>query len=612
MMLIRFTILIWLLPGVWALAQMRQVVTYYDQARTQVREKYAISNTKPPVLQGAYERFYANGRLQAKGMYRQGLPEGQWEYFYENGRPKMAGQLHRNKKNGFWKYYFENGQPQMEGSLRDDRRTGHWKYYYESGNPKSEGDFADDQKNGSWLYFYEDGRKKAEGSFIHDKGWYREYYTSGKMRMEGLLVKGKSDSTWRYYHENGKLKATGTEKNGIRENSWRFYDENEMLLQEGDYKNGIPEGKWRFYHPNGKIAVEGQKTAGKEDGIWNLFYTSGAARGMLNYNRPDGNYEEYYENGKLKARGTIQNDLHEGIWQYFYEDDGTQEGRCEFVAGKGLYKGIYKDGKPRMEGRLENDRRVGRWTLYQPDGSIAGYYEAFYDQQLPTSARSDSTVTADTLNRSTMPYKKPSLRLPKRRNWHFVTKPNEYRAFIVGLNPIALFWRRNPSLPLSVEYYMHERLGYEVTATIYRQPFFTSNAAITLNENYSRGFSLGLKQKFYQADGDWGMFYVAHEIRFTGINHQANILDLNLSRLTIRATETRYEYSFMAGTRILDDPSRKTRKLTLDAFAGADIAYRHYSPQWSNRPEWDAIFSEVPKRNFLLTLRLGVMLGYTF
>ncbi len=608
-----FFLWLWLLPcsAVWA--QTRQVTTYYDQSRTQIKEKYFVTHTKPVVLQGAYKSFYTSGRLRATGFYQKGTPDGKWDYYYENGHLKMSGYLKQNQKNGAWNYYFENGQPQMVGLLQNNARTGHWKYYYESGNLKSEGSFQNDLKNGTWQYFYEDGRKKAEGTFANDNGRYREYYASGTVRMEGRLLDGKSDSLWRYYHENGKLKCSGIEKNGVREDTWLFFDENETLIQEGEYQNGIPNGKWHHYHPNGRIAAEGQKKVGKEEGVWNLFYSNGAARGSLNYAQTDENYREYHENGKLKAKGTIRNHLYEGKWEYFSEEDGTLEGRCEFVSGRGLYKGMYKDGKPRMEGRLENDRRVGRWILYKPDGVVAGYYEAFYNQDVPAFVPQENIVTADTtLSRNLLPYNKPSLRLPKKRNWHFIAKSNEYRAFIVAINPLAMLWQPRPSLPLSFEYYMHERLGYEITATVYRDPFFVGNCAIAYNDNFSRGLSLGVKQKFYQPDGNWGMLYVAHEIRFTGINHLANVADISLPRLTIRASETRYEYSVLVGSRLLPDPSRKGKRFTLDGFAGAGIAYRYYVPQWSNRTDWDVIFRDVPKSNFLFTLRLGIMAGYAF
>ncbi|MDJ1484495.1 toxin-antitoxin system YwqK family antitoxin [Cytophagaceae bacterium YF14B1] len=600
-------------------AQTKQVITYYDKGKEHVKEKYTISNTKPPYLQGPYENYYANGKVRSRGTYKKGVPDGNWTYYYENGKLKIKGNWQNSRKNGIWSYYYENGNLQMEGTLQNEIRTNQWSYYYESGALKNRGTYINDQKEGLWEYFYEDGKKKAEATLNNDNGWYREFYASGNIRMQGLLTNGKSDSLWSYYYENGKLKAKGPEKEGVREGLWHFYDENEKLIQEGEYKDGIQEGKWKYYHPNGAIAAEGKKSGGKEEGIWNLFYANGTTRGALNHTQQDGNYIEYHENGKLKAKGSIRNGLYEGEWQYFYEDDGTLEGHCVFVDGKGLYKGIYKDGKPRMEGHLENDKRVGLWTLYKPDGGVAGYYEAFYENEIPVASinPTDSVIITDTITRVNQPYNKPSLRLPKKHNWHFISKPNEYRAFIVGINPLAMFWQSNPSLPLSFEYYMHERLGYEFTATIYRNPFFTSNDNIADNVEYSRGFSIGIKQKFYQPDGNLGMLYIAHEIRFSGINHQANVQDINSSYLVIQADENRYEYSFMVGDRFLQDPSRTNKKnkgnrFTLDGFAGLGIAYRHYNPQWSNKPEWDTIFKNVPKSKLLLTLRLGIMLGYAF
>ena len=595
---------------VWG--QSRQVVTYYDQARRLVKERYVVSG-KPPQRNGSYEGFYANGRPRAKGTYRNGTPEGNWRHFYENGRTKMAGPMQAGLKNGVWTYFYENGNPQMSGTFAADVRNGQWQYHYENGAVKSEGMFAEDLKNGRWRYFYEDGRVKAEGVFANDNGWYREFYASGAVRMEGRMRNGRSDSLWRYYYENSKLKAVGPEHGGTREGTWQFYDSDGILTQEGDYRNNIPKGRWRYFHPNGKTAAEGEKKDGREEGMWNLFYPTGSVRGQLDYSQPDKNYQAFYENGKLKARGTVRNEKHEGAWEYFYEDDGAPEGRCVFVNGRGLYKGVYKDGSPRMEGYLENDRRVGRWTLYKPDGTVAGYYEAFYDTELPqpVAIPDTATVTDTLLPASNLPYNKPSLRLPRQRNWHFVSRPNEYRASILGINPLAMLWQGNPSLPVSLEYYMHERLGYELTATLFRDPFFAEGRDVSPGNVFGRGLSLGLKQKFYQPDGRWGMFYVAHEVRFTGIMHRANLF-AGQSLFSVSANETRYEYSVMLGDRILSDPSRQRQRLTLDGFAGLGVAYRHFDPQWQNRPDWDAVFDDVPKRPFLLTLRLGIMLGYAF
>ncbi len=602
--------------GFPAYAQMRQVITYYDQTKKQIKEKYFISSTKPAYIQGIYESFYSNGRPKAKGSYQQGTPEGTWTYFYETSDVKMTGVFHQNKKNGTWKYYFENGNLEMAGNWKLDSRTGSWSFYYENGGLKSQGLFTDGQKAGLWTYFYEDGKKKADVTFTQNQGWYREYNPVGSLQMEGILRNGKSDSTWLYYHDNGKLKAKGIEKDGIREGYWQFFDENGVLIQEGTYQNGLATGQWRYYHASGKIAAEGQKTAGKEEGPWNLFYPTGARRGLIDYTRQEGNYEEYYENGKLKAKGTIRNGLYEGHWEYFYEDDGTQEGTCDFTTGKGLYQGFYKEGTQRMEGQLENDSRVGRWTLYKPDGTIAGYYEAIYGESFPTVLQDNHTIATDTLVKAeTQPYQKPPLRLPKKKNWHFVAKSGEYRALIVGVNPIGFLWKKQPDIPISIEYYMQERLGYELTASIYRQPFFTSIANVGLNTAFMRGFSLALRQKFYQPDGELGMFYVAHEVRITGLSHQANVVE-NMSQLIISARETRYAYSFLIGNRWMRNPGRARytgkNRLTIDTYAGIGIGFRDYHPQWSPRSDWDAIFKDIPKNQLLIPFRLGFSLGYAF
>ena len=87
---------------------------------------------------------------------------------------------------------------------------------------------------------------------------------------------------------------------------------------------------------------------------------------------------------------------------------------------------------------------------------------------------------------------------------------NEYKGIIVGTNPLAVFIGQ---LPVSVEYYIEERLGYEFQATILRDPFFKPASDVKVNKVYDRGFNLSVRQKFYHPEGSFGMFYFGHEVR---------------------------------------------------------------------------------------------------
>jgi hypothetical protein len=279
--------------------------------------------------------------------------------------------------------------------------------------------------------------------------------------------------------------------------------------------------------------------------------------------------------------------------------------------GEGVYKGYYKDGKLKMQGNLTDEKRTGVWTLYKPDGEIAGYYQAFYENDNFEFKEVGPPVnTAIPQPGHNLPYEKPSLRIKKQRSRYFRPSVNEFRTFILSTNPLAL---ATGSFPVSLEYYSRERLGYELKYTVYRNPFFKANSSIDLNTVFKGGFSLDFRQKFYQPDAALGMFYFAHEARFSYIDHQANILEYKNSIAvgrTLHAPQTLYEYSLLIGNRWMQNPGQ--RGLSIDIFGGLGIGYRNYKQKWESNPDLDAVFEDVKKRKLTIPIRLGVSIGYAF
>ena len=112
--------------------------------------------------------------------------------------------------------------------------------------------------------------------------------------------------------------------------------------------------------------------------------------------------------------------------------------------------------------------------------------------------------------------------LRKRRSGNFRPQVNEFKGIIVAFNPVSTAFG---SIPFSVEYYLQERLGYELQFSILRDPFFTSDGNVKINDVYDRGYSLALRQKLYSPDRRLGMLYFGHELRFSTIDHFSNIID---------------------------------------------------------------------------------------
>lgn len=585
------------------LAQDTEVITYYDKDLKQKKEAYYLKEATQ-LLQGPYVAYYIDGQIKEIGTFENNEPIGQWEYFFENGNLKMRGEIRDNMNYGPWQYYFENGNLSMEGSLFHGIRDGLWKYYYESGAVKTRGEFFAGKKEKIWNSFYEDGEIKSQIYYSNDRGEYKEFFNSGKLKASGLKLREKNEGAWEYYFENGALQARGGYISGVKQGLWEFYHPNGKVSAVGTYKEGLGEGEWTYYNERGMITSQGLERSGRKDGYWHLFYDDGSIKGRGLFNDGEGFYKEYYESGALKVSGLVNNGVNQGKWLYYYED-GILEGESRFVNGTGEYKGFYKDGTLKMEGTIENGIKTGIWSLYNHDGTIAGYYKTYYEDNKPVfRIIQEDANPPDTTRYS---YEKPEYLFRKKKIRYFRPQVNEFRGIIIGSNPVSM---ATGSIPFSVEYYMQERLGYEIQYNIIRDPFFTSDANVRINEIYQRGYSLALRQKFYNEDGRLGMLYFGHEVRFSTIDHFANIIDSLsiINRSVIGADEKRFEYSLMIGYRFLKDAGGTG--ITIDAFLGVGLGYRDFNGDFPPEDGFAEIFRDLDQDQLSIPVRFGINIGF--
>jgi antitoxin component YwqK of YwqJK toxin-antitoxin module len=600
-LLILLTILTWI-PGK-VCSQGSAVSTYYDPDLKKKKEQYFVKEGTQ-MLEGPYTSYYIDGQVKQQGSYLSNDPIGTWEYYYENGNIKMTGEIRDNQNYGHWQYFYENGSSSMEGTLYQGRKEGLWQYYYENGHLKTRGEYQNGQPTGIWNWFYESGQLKSQVYYQDNRGEFKEFYNSGKLKSSGLKVNDRNEGAWEYYYENGTVQGRGGYVNGIKEGLWEFYHPNGVLSARGTYKDGLSEGEWAYYDQDGDMSSQGTERAGRKDGYWHLYYGDGSIKGRGLFKHGEGFYKEYYENGALKISGLVKNGINEGKWLYYYED-GIMEGESWFVNGKGEYNGYYKDGALKMEGILEDGVKTGIWTLYNNDGSLAGYYKTYYEDNKPVfRVIEEEPVAVDTTR---MVYEKPEYLFKKRKIRYFRPQVNEFRGIIVGFNPVSMAFG---SIPFTVEYYLQERLGYELQYSIIRQPFFTSDGNVKINDVYDRGYSLALRQKLYHPDRRLGMFYFGHELRFSTIDHFSNVVDsLNqVNGSVIGASEKKFEYSLLAGYRFVKDAGGTG--VTIDAFIGVGLGYRDFDRDYPALEEFEEIYDDLDTDKLSIPFRFGVNIGF--
>lgn len=591
-------------------AQQVEIRTYHDENKSILKEIYFIKDSTTAQLCGPYKSYFISGSIETEGYYIDNLPDSIWTYYYESGVVKMRGALEMGTNHGLWEYFFENGKLSMAGMITNSKREGSWKYYYENGDLKSQGDYKANEKTGIWNYFYEEGEIKAQAFYKAGRGYYKEFYNDGKIKAEGLNINNLSDSTWTFYHENGKIKARGDYKKGKRVGPWIYYHDNEVKSAEGNFAEGEKDGKWIYYHESGEISSEGALREGKKEGYWKIFDENGLFKAEGVFEENDGSYKEFYESGSVKIDGSIKDGKNHGMWTYYYED-GVKEGECEFVEGSGEYIGYYRDGTVKMKGSIKDGINVGLWELYKGNGNLAGYYRPYYENNAPVYKLVDKSPPVERGD-----YVKPAYKYKNYKSRYFDPVINEYKGVILATNPIATAVGQ---LPFSFEYYIEERLGYELMFTLLRDPFYKSSESVSINEVYNRGFNVALRQKFYHPEGSFGMFYFGHEVRVTSLNHFANVLDSassQINQIQISTKETRFEYAIFIGDRWMQLFGERYKNnsigFTIDAFVGFGFGYRLYEKKYPSNPNYDAVFKDLNDSKFVISPRLGLNFGFIF
>lgn len=575
---------------------------YYDSDSTNLKEIIEITKSDS-LLSGTYFSFHQNGAPMAKGFYKKSIPDSLWTYYYQNGKKKAEGYFTDGEQTGTWTYFYENGSKKAEGYVDRGIKNGFWTNYYENGQIKNEGSYWDDLKNGIWNYFYEDGKLKAQAYYENGRGTYKEFYTNGTLKSEGENNDDKSEGPWKFYWETGELQAEGSYINGLREGYWKFYHKNGSLSAEGKYQNGQRTGLWKYYFENGKVRSSGMLNDDRKEGQWKLYYESGEVQGVGSFEEDDGVLKEYYPSGKLKAVGTISEGRKEGTWNY-YNENGEKDGEAVFENGKGEYTGYYPDGSIKMTGPIEGSKRVGMWTLFDEEGSIAGTYQPIYEEDKPVFRLPEDEEDTEIKGSSDI----PEYKFKSRNSRYFDGRINEYKGIIIGTNPL---WMLVGQLPVSLEYYMQERLGYEIEYRLFWKPFFQNPGSIQEEELYNQGNGLSFRQKFYSKEGQYGMLYFGHEISFNRIKHSVNLLDQTVLPFEIReisATETTGAYGLLVGWRWMR--SAGNSGFASDVFVGVDIGFRQWEKLYDDSMN-DTYFESLNQSSLYIPLVFGVNIGWT-
>jgi hypothetical protein len=257
-----------------------------------------------------------------------------------------------------------------------------------------------------------------------------------------------------------------------------------------------------------------------------------------------------------------------------------------------------------MEGSIQDDKRVGEWTLYNPHGELAGTYFPIYENEKPIfKTRQSKDFEPD----NSEGFDKPEYKFKRRGLRYFQYRINEYVGVIIGTNPA---WLLDNQVPIAIEYYKQERLGYELQLNLIRNPFFTSDDNIGNDVLYERGARIKLRQKFYHEDSKYGMLYFGHQISYSKINYNVNYLDQTIvfpgpQIVFGNMVESGFSYGVFVGSRWMRNAGDSG--WTADIFLGISAANRSYK-----RNNADAIFDNYFNPKTQSSLHFPIIIGINF
>lgn len=110
------------------------------------------------VYDGKYERV-CNEKTTDIGNFKNGLPDGEWiSYNFKGGLVNKIN-YSEGKLNGLFELYFINGKVQFSGNFINGKRNGLWKYYNDKGTVVIDGEYEMDEPINIWTIKDKKGKK---------------------------------------------------------------------------------------------------------------------------------------------------------------------------------------------------------------------------------------------------------------------------------------------------------------------------------------------------------------------------------------------------------------------------------------------------------------------
>jgi antitoxin component YwqK of YwqJK toxin-antitoxin module len=230
--------------------------------------EYTWLGNKP---KGPYCQWYANGKIQSKGIIDGNTKTGTSWWYYETDTLRKIVEFSSSFSSAghFADYvleetvteFWENGKKKSLTKFRNGKEQYGTTLWFVNGNLKSTTTFDYDQSHRIYTTYFETGERKNERTFLNtppntnsiQDGLYREWNENGIQITESTVRNGKQEGIVREWSDDGKLINDSYYENGLQV-SQKKWDENGKVIVDFDRRKKDNEIQEVYYYDD-KISI---------------------------------------------------------------------------------------------------------------------------------------------------------------------------------------------------------------------------------------------------------------------------------------------------------------------------------------------------------------------
>lgn len=270
---------------------------------------------------GLFQYYFDNGKLSATNNHS---PDGavSSHHYHSNGKIKAKGIYRNMKKDSLWQYFNEAEVLVLEETYKQNLLHGVQRTYFDNGLLGEELHFRDSVKHGPWLKFFPNTKKWTEANYKEGNldGPFKLFTEDGKPKVQGNYLNGVRTGVWLMFNMNGSVRTQDVYANGIlkkkkmENGEFEEYYESRILKSKYTYAKGKRNGDFEEWYDLGKFVSETKPATmgGPDEVVEQLtgtqlrvkgYYNEDVLNGKVTHYKQDGSIDkvEIWENGELKS-----------------------------------------------------------------------------------------------------------------------------------------------------------------------------------------------------------------------------------------------------------------------------------------------------------------------